>query len=183
LAPDFSNKNIKTIAALLLLNLPSPSTAFIALANILNRPLPLSFYAADPGAKTSAYNLLFQTVSHKSPSLHEHLLALPDHDPDFYLGDVFTALFTSHLPLDEAARLWDVYVFEGDSILVRAGVALLLGKEMALLATKSVEDVKAVLESASPGGNAGGSSSKQKVLGRQGEENRWMRAVRDAGKA
>ncbi|KAL2019341.1 hypothetical protein VTK56DRAFT_9721 [Thermocarpiscus australiensis] len=160
-----------TIAALLLLNLPTPTDAFVALANVLNRPLPLSFYASDAGAKSSAYNLIFHTLSQKSPNLHDHLTRLPDHDPDLYLDEVFTGLFTRHLALDEAARLWDVYVFEGDALLVRAGVALLMQKEMALLGAKSAAEVQATLRERSP-----------RVVGGSGEEERWMRAVREAGK-
>lgn len=162
----------------MLLNLPTPTDAFIALANVLNRPLPLSFYAADAGAKHSAYNLLLHTLSQKCPNLHEHLGKLPDHDADLYLSDIFTGLFTRHLALDEATRLWDVYVFEGDSLLVRAGVALLAQKEMALLGTKSVAEVQAVL------GTAPDSSAKSpRVMGGNGEEERWIKAVREAGKA
>ncbi|KAL2133101.1 hypothetical protein VTI74DRAFT_2932 [Chaetomium olivicolor] len=165
-----------TIAALLLLNLPTPTDAFIALANALNRPLPLSFYAQDAGAKHSAYNLLLHTLLQKSPNLHEHLTHLPDHDPDLYLNDIFTGLFTRHLALDEATRLWDVYVFEGDALLVRAGVALLLQEEMALLGTKTVAEVQAILGTAPNGGKS------PRVVGGNGEEERWMKAVREAGK-
>ncbi|KAK3940898.1 hypothetical protein QBC46DRAFT_259834 [Diplogelasinospora grovesii] len=166
-----------TIAALLLLNLPTPTDAFVALANILNRPLPLSFYACDVGAKSTAYNLLLQTLAQKSSNLHDHLTQLPDHDPEVYLGDVFTSLFTGHLALDEAARLFDVYVFEGDAVLVRAAVALLTEKEMSLLGTKTVAEVKAILDYTSDG------AKKQRVVVGNGEEDRWMRAVRGAGKA
>ena len=167
----------QTIAALLLLNLPTPTDAFIALANMLNRPLPLSFYASDAGAKQSAYNLLLHTLSQKSPNLHQHLTNMPDHHADLYLESIFTGLFTRHLALDEAARLFDVYVFEGDSLLVRAGVALLLQKEMALLGTKSVAEVQEVL-GATPEG-----AKSPRVMGGNGEEERWMKAVREAGKA
>ncbi|KAI7774715.1 tbc1 domain family member 14 [Diaporthe eres] len=160
-----------TIAALLLLNLPSPTAAFIALANILNRSLPLSFYSDDQGAKSSAYNLLLQTLTTKSPTLHAHLTALADHDADAYLGDIFTSLFTGHVALDEAARLWDVYVFEGDSVLVRAGVAVLLEHEMALLSTKNMDEVKTAI-----------CGKKQKLVGKPGDEDRWMKSVREAGK-
>ncbi|KAK3990934.1 hypothetical protein QBC44DRAFT_59458 [Cladorrhinum sp. PSN332] len=168
-----------TIAALLLLNLPTPVDAFVALANVLNRSLPLSFYASDSGAKSSAYNLLLQTLSLKSPSLFDHLVQLPDHDPDFYLNHIFTGIFTSQLALDEATRLWDVYVFEGDALLIRAGVALLTLKEMSLLGTKSIAEVKEVLNSALDGNKP----ASTQVLGGNAEEERWMRAVRDAGKA
>ncbi|KAK9419602.1 putative Rab-GTPase-TBC domain-containing protein [Seiridium unicorne] len=160
-----------TIAAILLLNLPSPTMAFIALANVLNRPLPLSFYASDNGAKASAYNLLLQTLSTKAPQLHKHLtstaLAI---EPEDYLLSIFTALFTQHLSLDECTRLWDVYVFEGDALLVRAAVALLMQREPALLAAgNSSEVLQALAEGA------------QKTL--QGREDDWMQRVREAGKA
>ena len=105
---------------------------------------------------------------------------LPDHDPDVYFADIFTALFTSQLALDDAARLWDVYVFEGDSVLVRAGVALLMQKEMALLGAKTVTEVRSILQ-----GSAEEEEKKDKarVVGGQGAEDRWIRAVREAGKA
>ncbi|KAK0725052.1 hypothetical protein B0H67DRAFT_550694 [Lasiosphaeris hirsuta] len=166
-----------TIAALLLLNLPTPTDAFIALANVLNRSLPLSFYASDAGAKSSAYNLLLQTLAVKAPNLHSHLVRLEDHDPDTYLRDVFTGLFTGHLALDQAARLWDVYVFEGDAVLVRAGVALVLQKEMALLGTGSIEEVKRTLNYTVDG------KKVPRVVGGNGEEDVWMRAVKEAAKS
>lgn len=176
----------QTIAALLLLNLPTPTDAFIALANVLNRPLPLSFYASDAGAKNSAYNLVLHTLSQKSPALHQHLTKLTaDRDPDAYLEPVFAGLFTQHLALDEATRMWDVYVFEGDPLLVRAGVALLLQREMALLGTRSVADVQAVLGTAVLDGSSAAlmPPKSPRVVGGNGEDDRWMKALREAGKA
>lgn len=99
------------------------------------------------------------------------MTALPDHDADVYLGDIFTSLFTGHVALDEASRLWDVYVFEGDSVLVRAGVAVLLEHEMALLSTKNMDEVKTAI-----------CGKKQKLVGKPGDEDRWMKSVREAGK-
>ncbi|KAG6038197.1 hypothetical protein E4U41_004466 [Claviceps citrina] len=166
-----------TVAALLLLNLPNAESAFVALANLLNRPLALSFYTADEAAQASAYNLVMQTLSHKSAPLHEHLTrTLSDVKPEFYLNDVFLSLFTGHLAVDEAARLWDVYVFEGDAVLVRAAVALLLSREMALLGSKSGDEVKAVMAQSSV------KASSVRAVGEAGAEERFMKAVRDAGK-
>ncbi|KAK8091477.1 tbc1 domain family member 12 [Apiospora hydei] len=162
---------MNTIAATLLLNLPSATASFIALANMLNRPLPLSFIACDNGAKHSAYNLLLDTLSKKSSRLHAHLtseeLSL---DPELYLAELFSAMFTQHLSLDDCSRLWDVYVFEGDSALVRAGVALLLENEGRLLAAKTQKEVLAVC-----------SAGHAKTL--QGRGDDWMLRVRSAGKA
>ena len=153
----------QTITALLLLNLPTPASVFIALANILNRPLPLSFITSDPGAQSSAYNLVLQTLASKSPQLHAQLTNnIPDLEPEQYLRKVFTSIFTSNLAIDEAARLWDVYVFEGDECLVWAAVALLVRKEMALLGTKTTNEVVSIIAatdatvvSARPAGEAG----------------------------
>ncbi|EFY96604.1 Rab GTPase-TBC domain protein [Metarhizium robertsii] len=167
-----------TIAALLLLNLPNAETVFIALANVLNRPLPLSFYTADETAQASAYNLVLQTLSHKSQPLHDHLTkTMRDVTPELYLGGMFLSLFTGHLAIDEAARLWDVYVFEGDALLVRAAVALLLSREMALLGSKTSDEVLAVIT------RANSSNGAARAVGEVGAEDRFMAAVREAGKA
>lgn len=83
---------------------------------------------------------------------------------------MFTALFTQHLSLDGCTRLWDVYVFEGDALLVRAAIALLIEREGALLAATTHSDVlKALAEDG------------QKTV--RGREDEWMVRVRDAGKA
>ncbi|OAA60874.1 Rab-GAP/TBC domain protein [Cordyceps fumosorosea ARSEF 2679] len=167
-----------TIAALLLLNLPDSETAFVALANILNRSLPLSFQTSDATAQVSAYNLVLRTLSHKSATLHDHLTSgVPDLTPEVYLSGVFSSIFTSLLAIDEAARLWDVYVFEGDALLVRAAVAILMEREMDLLGSKTPDEVWAVMSKAST------NSTAPRAVGEIGAEDRFIRAVRDAGKA
>ncbi len=167
-----------TSAALLLLNLPGPASAFVALANLLNRSLPLSFHASDPGAKASAYNLLLQILSQKAPALHYHITNMPDHDPDYYLNVMFTSIFTKHLALDQAARLLDVYVFEGDTVLIRAGVAFLIEREITLLSADNLHAVRCALDCSEDG-----SGTKQVVVAQSGGEDRWMNAVKEAGKS
>lgn len=102
---------------------------------------------------------------------------MQDLTPELYLADMFLSMFTGNLAIDEAARLWDVYVFEGDALLVRAAVALLLSREMALLGSKTSEEVVAVMArvNSSPG--------SARAVGEVGAEDRFMAAVRDAGKA
>lgn len=137
----------------------------MTLANILNRSLPLSFFAADAGAKASAYQLVLDGVAQKSPRLHQHLTN-PERelDPDEFLATAFTTLFTQNLPLDECTRLWDVYVFERDSVLISAAVTLLLGAEMALLSATTSEEVRSALDVRSQSD-------------RQGKEDEWMAKV------
>jgi hypothetical protein len=78
------------------------------------------------------------------------------------------------------SRLWDAYVFEGDAVLVRAAVALLLEREMALLGAKSVDEVKTALMGANESGK--NADKQRRVIGETGAEDRWMRTVRDAGR-
>lgn len=154
-----------TIAALLLLNLPTPSASFSALSNILNRPLPLSFHTSDSGATNRAYTLLLTNLAHQAPQLHKHLTSL-NLNPDIYLRDMFTSLMTSCLGLDNASRLWDIMVFEGDAVVVRAGVAYLIGMEGRLFAAESP---KAVYDTVRNGLD-------------NMEEEAWIASVRAAGK-
>ncbi|KAI0523937.1 hypothetical protein F5B22DRAFT_633988 [Xylaria bambusicola] len=136
-----------TIAALLLLNLDSPATTFIALANVLNRSLPLSFQSHDHGAQSSVYQLVHRTLAAKSPQLYKHLFNdISQEFSDACLNETFTTLFTKHLSLDDCTRLWDVYIFEGDGVLISAAVALLLECEMTILSTRSVEECANVLQ-------------------------------------
>lgn len=138
----------------------------------------MSFYTFDQGAQASAYNLVLQTIRHKSSALHQHLThTLQDVEPELYLCDIFTSIFTGHLAIDEAARLWDVYVFEGDALLVRAAVAVLLSHEMALLGSKTAGEVEAAMS------RPQALMSSARAVGELGAEDRFMRLVRGAGKA
>ncbi|KAH0556615.1 hypothetical protein GP486_005552 [Trichoglossum hirsutum] len=158
------------IAAHLLLNL-SPASAFITLANLLNRPLPLAFFTSEPAAITRAYSLLHRALQYKFPHLHTHLthtLALP---ASSYLEPMFRSLFTLRLPLDVASRVWDVYVFEGDAFLVRTAVGVLGRLEAKLYGGR--EEVLRLL---------GWGSQEQISCWDVGGEDEFMLRVREAGK-
>ncbi|KAI9728985.1 MAG: hypothetical protein M1828_000070 [Chrysothrix sp. TS-e1954] len=136
-------------------------TAFIALANLLNRPLSLAFCLGDTSAKDRYYRQLDRMLEHKLPRLHQHLTRLtnPTSSPPSTNGtnnirspalspetagsqnaprrpprplawsDIYTpscqSLLTSRLTPSEAARAWDVMVFEGDNAVIRAAVGVL----------------------------------------------------------
>ncbi|VUC24782.1 unnamed protein product [Clonostachys rosea] len=162
-----------TIAALLLLNLPTPASTFVALANLLNRSLPLSFYTSDAGAQSSAYNFVIQTLAAKSIPLYDHLKGIPDLKPEMYLHPIFTSLFTGQLVIDEASRLFDIYVFEGDNTLIRAVVAFLLTKETKLHGCKTMDDFFSVL-SQPLAGEDGATAATQALATEQ-----FIKAVRE----
>jgi hypothetical protein len=92
-----------------------------------------------------------------------------------YLDPVFVSIFTNALDLDLATRLWDVFVFEGDAVLVRAAVALLGSVEGKLYGVKTKKEVYKVLEAGLS--NQTGDEGALLI-----KEDDWMRIVRDAGK-
>ncbi|QVM13673.1 hypothetical protein D8B26_008279 [Coccidioides posadasii str. Silveira] len=132
-----------TVAALLLLQLHTPAAAFQTLANALNRPVPLAFLTADPGATARAYSLASATLRLKFPRLSTHLcenLCLTDHQ---IWEPMFRTIFTNGLDLERLSRVWDCWVFEGDRVLFRAGVAVLGSLEAQLMSLAPSEEGQA----------------------------------------
>ena len=145
------------------------STAFIALANLLNRPLPLAFLVHDTHAMSRIYDLVLQTLAYKSPSLHAHLTSpsISLH-PSEYLDPIFRCLFAYNLPHSHLLRVWDIFVFERDMALVRAAVAALVRLEGKLYGSR--DDVLGLI--------GWGFEGEWDV----GGEDEFVRAIRDAGK-
>jgi hypothetical protein len=75
-------------------------------------------------------------------------------------------LFTRAVDLDSATRLWDVWVFEGDAVLVRAAAAIFTCLESKLYGASSREEVVKILRNGVDSGS----------------EEKWMQAVRAAGR-
>jgi hypothetical protein len=138
---------IPPLAALLLLHMP-PANAFCVLANLLNRPIPLSFHTGDASGKHQTYALTFDTLQKKLPLLYKHFMDVdvpPEVFDMFYLGMFAGGKGEGGLGLgvDAACRVLDVYVFENDRALVRGCVAVLSLLEHALYG--SCEEVVGVL--------------------------------------
>lgn len=121
---------IHGIAAILLLNMSAPD-AFICLANILNRPLPMAYLVKDSYGQMQAHKTTLGNFERKLPNLHKHFDSL-QYDPNNYLVCWFESLFTRRLSLDHVCRVFDAYVFEGDAFLVRTAIAILSKLEIQL---------------------------------------------------
>ncbi|USW57922.1 Putative Rab-GTPase-TBC domain-containing protein [Septoria linicola] len=113
------------VAGIVCLQLP-PAEAFVLLANMLNRPLPLAFLVHDTAAMQRAYDLTLQTLKYKCTRLHDHLTSPTlDLKAEEFLDPIYRCLFAYNLSVEHVARIWDIFVFEGDKALVRAAVAVL----------------------------------------------------------
>lgn len=102
----------------------------------------------------------------KSPRLHAHLIHL-NVGSDTCFRDMFSSLFTDSLSLDQATRLWDIMVFEGDAMVVRAGVAYLTAIEGKLFGSGSCKEVYSIVKEG---------------LNDVSEED-WVKLVKQAGKS
>lgn len=116
---------LHTIAALLVLQFPTPSSAFLAMANALNRPLPVAFLTWDRGAMSRTYALASDTLRYKFPRLATHLYETLRLSDEEIWEPTFRSLLTNGLDLERASRVWDCWVFEGDRIMIRTAVAIM----------------------------------------------------------
>ncbi|KAF8543653.1 rab-GTPase-TBC domain-containing protein [Trichophaea hybrida] len=154
------------VAGTLLLN-QSPEQAFVTLANMLNRPLPLAFFTQDEGAISRSYALFLKAFQYKLPCLYRHIHQNLRIDPSLYLEPMFLTLFSLQCPVDITSRIWDVYSFEGDSFLVRTAVGV-----MTVLESKLYGDQNEILNIL--GWNAG--------MFPLGKDDDFMAIVRFAGR-
>ncbi|KAL2823750.1 hypothetical protein BDW59DRAFT_148269 [Aspergillus cavernicola] len=199
---------LHTIAALLVLQFPTPSSAFLAMANALNRPLPVAFMTMDRGAVSRTYSLASATLRYKFSRLATHLYdTLRLSDTEIW-DSMFRSLLTNGLDLERSSRVWDCWVFEGDRIMIRAAVAILGALQGQLFSFTKPDDqsrlaVKNILAwgphdvGAKPkerrsapvapvagfgGGLANAGVGDYWVLTAAGDEDGFIKEVREAGK-
>ena len=120
---------LQLVAALVLVQTPDTSEAFILLANCMNRPAPLAFHSGDFSATARIYNHAVETLAIKFPRVHEYLFgSIEDGGLGFtaelIFEPMFRTLFSNGLDIDKLCRVWDIWIFEGDKTLVHAAVAI-----------------------------------------------------------
>jgi|SRR5277367_5293688 len=69
-------------------------------------------------------------------SLHAYFTNKLRLHPSAYLDRMLRSLFAMHMPLEVLSRVWDIYAFEGDIILLRAVVAVMWQLEPKLYVEK-----------------------------------------------
>jgi hypothetical protein len=201
---------LHTIAALLVLQFPTPASAFLAMANALNRPLPVAFLTWDRGAMARSYTLASDTLRYKFPRLYTHLTQAMNLSDEELWEPIFRSLLTNGLDLERLSRVWDCWVFEGDRIIIRSAVAILGALQAQLFSFhESTEENRLVVRDILGWGprHVGANTAKPKdrhsapaaagfaggqienpgiadywVLTAAGSEDGFMKAVREAGK-
>uniref|UniRef100_A0A8C1SFM1 TBC1 domain family, member 12b n=1 Tax=Cyprinus carpio TaxID=7962 RepID=A0A8C1SFM1_CYPCA len=119
------------IAAVLILNLEE-AEAFIAFANLLNKPCQMAFFRVDHELMLKYFAAFEVFFEENLPRLFNHFKSY-NLTPDLYLIDWIFTLYTKSLPLDVACRVWDVFCRDGEEFLFRTGLGILRLYEDVLL--------------------------------------------------
>ncbi|XP_063817724.1 TBC1 domain family member 12 [Pseudophryne corroboree] len=119
------------IAAVLILNLEE-ADAFIAFANLLNKPCQLAFFRVDHSMMLKYFAAFEVFFEENLPKLFLHFNSY-SLTPDLYLIDWIFTLYSKSLPLDLACRVWDVFCRDGEEFLFRTALGILRLYEEILL--------------------------------------------------
>lgn len=111
------------IAAVLILNLDT-ADAFIAFANLLNKPCQMAFFRVDHSLMLTYFAAFEVFFEENLPKLFAHFKK-NNLSPDIYLIDWIFTLYSKSLPLDLACRVWDVFCRDGEEFLFRTALGLL----------------------------------------------------------
>ncbi|KAG7328735.1 hypothetical protein KOW79_008679 [Hemibagrus wyckioides] len=111
------------IAAVLILNLEE-ADAFIAFANLLNKPCQMAFFRVDHDLMLKYFAAFEVFFEENLPKLFQHFQS-NSLTPDFYLIDWIFTLYSKPLPLDVACRVWDLFCRDGEEALFRTALGIL----------------------------------------------------------
>ncbi|XP_054656645.1 TBC1 domain family member 14 isoform X2 [Dunckerocampus dactyliophorus] len=129
------------IAAVLILNLDT-ADAFIAFANLLNKPCQMAFFRVDHSLMLTYFAAFEVFFEENLPKLFAHFkknsltpdiylidCTIPSQNPTFqnkiWQSDWIFTLYSKSLPLDLACRVWDVFCRDGEEFLFRTALGLL----------------------------------------------------------
>ncbi|KAI5626475.1 TBC1 domain family member 14 isoform X1 [Silurus asotus] len=111
------------IAAVLILNM-NTADAFIAFANLLNKPCQMAFYRVDHSLMLTYFAAFEVFFEDNLPKLFAHFKS-NNLTPDIYLIDWIFTLYSKSVPLDVACRVWDVFCRDGEEFLFRTALGIL----------------------------------------------------------
>ena len=178
---------VQLIAALLLLQLHTPSAVFMLLANCLNRPMPLAFMSYDRGSTDRSYGFAMSTLAIKFPRLHAYLFGFEEKGGLAMNGEevfepMLRTMFASGLDVDRLSRVWDCWVFDGDRVLVRSAVALLGCLQGQIFDIEGTMDTKRRNVQEMLGWGPHGRVQGYWDVYATGDQDAFMEEVREAGK-
>jgi TBC1 domain family member 14 len=121
--PDIGYVQGMSYIAAMCVNYLDEYQAFATFANLLNRHVNFSLFLLAPEI-VKAFSLTFDHLFQRAlPQLYRHLLS-ESVSSEIFLLDWALTLFSKALPIPLAARLWDVYLLEGELFFIKASLGM-----------------------------------------------------------
>jgi len=135
-------------AAILVMHCLDDYTAFSCLANVVSRPLFQCFFRPNDAFKAACLKerlgILDTMLKANLPALHRHLQQCGV-TCEIYARTWFITLFARNLPLPMVARIWDLYLVQGEVLLYKTAIAVLRLLKSKLLAMDDDEVLRLLL--------------------------------------
>eukprot|EP00877_Chromochloris_zofingiensis_P004450 jgi/Chrzof1/14005/Cz08g20260.t1 len=136
------------LVALLLLALDKDQEkAFWVMVVLLDDILYANTFAPNLNGCHVEMRALGDLIAAKMPQLHAHLQATGC-DVSLLATDWYLCLFSTSLPSEAAARVWDALLYEGAKVIYRVALALLKMHEQAILARDNAGEILKVVKQA-----------------------------------
>ena len=133
------------VAALLLIFVEEPETAFWCLAAVVEFLLPVDFFSATLLGLRIEQAVFNDLVAIKLPKVSKQL-RLHGVIAELFATRWFVALFANSLPIETTLRVWDAFLLEGQKVLHRVGLAMLRVAEARLLQCQDQQELLCTLQ-------------------------------------
>jgi Rab-GTPase-TBC domain len=111
------------LGAMLLLNVEA-TDAFMLLCNMLNSPMLQAFYRVNMPEMEKYFGAFSQALQRVSPRAYANMRDVHV-SPHLYLVDWVMTLFSRSLPLELAARVWDMFLLDGESAVLKVALGVI----------------------------------------------------------
>jgi len=133
------------VAALLLIFVEEPETAFWCLAAVVEFLLPVDFFSATLLGLRIEQAVFNDLVAIKLPKVSKQL-RVHGVIAELFATRWFVALFANSLPIETTLRVWDAFLLEGQKVLHRVGLAMLRVAEARLLQCQDQQELLCTLQ-------------------------------------
>jgi len=142
--PDIGySQGMSYLAAMLLLNMDA-FDAFVCFANLVNTHFFLSLFRLEINEILRHVKIFELLLTKELPEVYERFIQVGV-SPEQYLIEWWMTIFSKSFPPTLAARIWDIFVFEGEVFLIRVSIGLLSLLKDNLLKAEDIEEcVKAI---------------------------------------
>eukprot|EP00002_Diphylleia_rotans_P033496 TRINITY_DN7129_c0_g1_i1.p1 TRINITY_DN7129_c0_g1~~TRINITY_DN7129_c0_g1_i1.p1 ORF type:complete len:998 (+),score=228.82 TRINITY_DN7129_c0_g1_i1:101-3094(+) len=137
-------QSMNYVVATLLLFM-SEEEAFWMLCHLIENLVAPDFYSTTLFGVNVEHRVLRALLQEKLPKVYAHLLSL-DASLEPITMQWFLCLFVNVLPFETTMRIWDIFFFEGNKVLLRISLALIKMLERRILAASSLAEVMALFQ-------------------------------------